>query len=123
MQIDEMDILVAQFWAAFGVGAGMSFENECVNKAVELNYYAIVRRNAEKFKTEPGAFRQARNCCVRAGKYAAFLAREDPDSEIITVEQFEAACRKVEERVERVRQRTLQNSTIPLNMAFAGVCG
>lgn len=123
MDISDIDILVAQFWAAFGVGAGMPFEDECVDKAVELNYYAIVKKNAEKFKTEPGAFRQARNCCIRAGKYAAFLAREEPDAGVITAEQFEIACREVEGRIARVRQRTMQNSTIPLNMVFAGVCG
>jgi len=131
------DALLARFWAAFGSGASMPFDLECVAAAREkrkdedgdgvpdtaLGYYDIVWGNVEKFRSNPGQIVQAERCCNMAGRIAAASALKD-GSDTISAQAFKKACLKVEKIQLRAVNAAIRNGARLSDVAIlAGVCG
>lgn len=119
----NIERLHAQLWGAFGEGAGMGFSGACVDEAIALGYYDSIKRNSAILLSDPAKLEETRNCAVRAGNLAAFLAKEAPSSERIEPEHFRQACEDVKERITRVRDRMLANAIDPHTVQFGGGCG
>ena len=73
----RLEKIHAQLWASFGRGAGMTFDLDCVDRAYSLGYAASVEKNLEDLWSNSSSLEETRNCAVRAGNLAAFLAKED----------------------------------------------
>lgn len=130
------DALVARFWSAFGSGALMPFDLECL-KVVKgrrndddgdgvpdaaLGYYDIVWGNIELFKTSPDQITRAERCCNMAGRIAASIAIKK-GAEIIDPRAFRKACLKVEKIQLRALNQAIKNGTRSMASSRAGVCG
>lgn len=116
----DFDTIMAQFWAAFGVGANKFIDADCYEVAKKKGYIANIKRRLPSFADRKVLDRTLR-CCIEAGQQAALIAMTRKELTISGKTFLEAI-----EIVEHQQNERIANSPklkeMIANNVYGGVC-
>lgn len=117
---DRVEEFVALLWGAFGQGAGMPFDADCVVEVRERRYYENVEGNCSELSSDDAYWQRTLRCARKAGRIAAASALED-GRDRIALDDFRDACDMLEKIQERIRAQSEGGGASP--QFLGGVCG
>lgn len=116
----RLDVVQARFWAAFGSGAGLLIEDECVEAARQKGYFTNVEGRLNSFKS-PKVMKNTLSCCFEAGKEASVIALRKGES-TVTAATYIEAVEIVESRLNALIARSEELAKLRASGSLGGVC-